>query len=103
MNKGSVRFITLGCRVNQYDTQGMREVLEAQGVQDSGDVARIDYVVINTCTVTEEADKENRYWIRRARREHPQARIVVTGCGVERDRKQYEALPEVDAILLNHE
>ncbi len=104
MNKGRVRFITLGCRVNQYETQGMREALEGEGVrQDWPTGGPIDYVVINTCTVTEEADKENRYWIRRARREHPVARIVVTGCGVERDRAAIEQMPEVDLVLANHE
>ena len=96
-----VRFITLGCRVNQYETQAMREALERGGAV-AGRTA-VDFVVINTCTVTEEADRTNRYWIRRARREHPAAKIVVTGCGVERDRAQIEALPEVDLVLTHRE
>ncbi len=102
-----VKFITLGCRVNQYETQGMREAMSRAGAvsflakNDKAD--SVDYVVINTCTVTEEADKENRYWIRRAKRDYPNARIVVTGCGVERDRAKIEALPEVDFVLANHE
>ncbi len=104
--QATVRFITLGCKVNQYETQGMREALARSGVESAAPQTRraeVDFVVINTCTVTEEADRENRYWIRRAKREHPKARIVVTGCGVVRDRKQIEALPDVDLVLSNHE
>ena len=105
-SQAKVRFITLGCKVNQYETQGMREVLERARVESltaEGKPAEVDFVVINTCTVTEGADRENRYWIRRARREHPRARIVVTGCGVVRNRKQIEMLPEVDLVLSNPE
>ncbi len=104
--KSKVRFITLGCKVNQYETQGMREILGRHGVtpaEKEASAQDVNFVVINTCTVTADADKENRYWIRRARREHPSARIVVTGCWVERNRKDIEAIPEVDLILSNHE
>lgn len=98
-----VRFVTLGCKVNQYETQGMRELFCRRGIVETA--ARedpCDFVVINTCTVTEEADKENRYWIRRMRREYPGAKIVVTGCFAERNRPEIEALPEVDFIFPNH-
>jgi threonylcarbamoyladenosine tRNA methylthiotransferase MtaB len=100
-----VKFITLGCKVNQYETQGMREALKKAGAVSvaARQEEAVDVVVVNTCTVTAEADKENRYWIRRARREHPQARIIVTGCGVERNRADYERLAEVDMVLMNHE
>ncbi len=102
MKNSKVRFITLGCKVNQYETQGMREVMAKAGAVSSA-AEDVDFVVVNTCTVTAEADKENKYWIRRARREHPKARIVVTGCGVEKNRAQYDALAEVDLILFNHD
>lgn len=62
-----------------------------------------EFVIINTCTVTKAADRENIYWIRRARRDHPGAKIIVTGCFVERNRSELEGLPEVDLILSNHE
>ncbi len=97
-----VRFVTLGCKVNQYETQAMRESLEERGLSEAG-VGPFDVVVINTCTVTGEADQENRYWVRRLRRENPQAKIVVTGCWVERNRQEVEALAEVDLILSNQE
>lgn len=101
----NVRFYTLGCKVNQYETQAMREAFERKGLRDAeGDrKALCDFVVLNTCTVTEDADKTNRYWIRRLRREHPGAQLVVTGCYVQKNRCDIEAMPEVDRIFPNHE
>ncbi|MBU3759019.1 MAG: tRNA (N(6)-L-threonylcarbamoyladenosine(37)-C(2))-methylthiotransferase MtaB [Candidatus Omnitrophica bacterium] len=100
----SVKFITLGCKVNQYESQGMRESVLAQGFSEAASEDKdCDFVVINTCTVTADADKMNRYWIRRMRRENPAAKIVVTGCYVERNRSEIEALEEVDLVLSNHE
>ena len=104
-----VRFITLGCKVNQYETQAMRESLLGAGIAEPerfGGQAlstEVDFVVINTCTVTQKADRENLYWIRRARREHPAAKIVVTGCMVEHGRRQLSGLAEVDLVLANEE
>ena len=101
----NVRFYTLGCKVNQYETQAMREVLERKGYRDieGQKGARCDLVVVNTCTVTQDSDRTNRYWIRRLRREHPQARLAVTGCYVEKNRIELEAMPEVDLIFSNGE
>lgn len=98
----TVRFVTLGCKVNQYETQAMRESLLKAGCEEASE-GPFDVVVVNTCTVTEEADRGNRYWIRRLRRENPGARVVVTGCWVERNRKEIEALPGIDLILNNRE
>lgn len=82
----------------------MREILKKAGAESvSLQEPPADVVIVNTCTVTAEADKENRYWIRRARRENPQAKIIVTGCGVERNRADYESLQEVDKVLMIHE
>lgn len=97
-----VRFLTLGCKVNQYETQAMRESLLQRGFTEGEDDSN-DVVVLNTCTVTEEADRKNRYWIRRLRRENPGAKIVVTGCWVTRNRKEIESLSEVDLVLTNQE
>jgi threonylcarbamoyladenosine tRNA methylthiotransferase MtaB len=101
----NVRFYTLGCKVNQYETQAMREALEQKGYRDieGQKGTRCDLVVVNTCTVTQDSDRTNRYWIRRLRREHPAARLAVTGCYVEKNRVELEAMPEVDLILLNQE
>lgn len=111
MNQGQkVKFITLGCKVNQYETQGMREILAREGVTTLEEAShalshppKVDFVVINTCTVTEDADRTNRYWIRRAKRDYPSARIVVTGCWVGKDRATIAAIPEVDLVLANEE
>ena len=73
-------FYTLGCKVNQYETQAMEQLLVAQGhsVCDFGDTC--DVYIINTCSVTAVADKKNRAVIRRCRRENPQAVLAVCGC-----------------------
>jgi len=96
------KFLTLGCKVNQYESQAMRESLLREGMTEAGEEAS-DVVVINTCTVTGEADKANRYWVRRLRRENPHAQIIVTGCWVERNRREVEGLAGVDLILSNQE
>lgn len=107
MNK-KVRFITLGCKVNHYETQAMRESLAGVGVCEPPRKTRnfeepMDFVVINTCTVTRAADKENIYWVRRARRENPKAKIIVTGCFAERNRRELEEHPEIDLVLGNQD
>ncbi|HNX69114.1 MAG TPA: tRNA (N(6)-L-threonylcarbamoyladenosine(37)-C(2))-methylthiotransferase MtaB [Candidatus Omnitrophota bacterium] len=101
----NVRFYTLGCKVNQYETQAIREAMEKKGACDieGQKGVRCDLVVLNTCTVTEDSDRTNRYWIRRLRREHPAARIVVTGCYAERNRKEIESMAEVDAVFPNED
>jgi threonylcarbamoyladenosine tRNA methylthiotransferase MtaB len=101
----NVRFYTLGCKVNQYETQAMREALERKGYRDIEGQKGVpcDLVVVNTCTVTQDSDRTNRYWIRRLRREHPRARLAVTGCYAEKNRTDLEAMPEVDVIFSNRE
>lgn len=76
----TVAFATLGCRLNQVDTQEMQARLEARGFETVPFEARADVVVVNSCTVTARADCSDRQMVRRAAREHPGARVVVTGC-----------------------
>ena len=71
---------TLGCKVNQYETQAMEQQLLALGHTAGTDADDCDAYLINTCTVTAVADRKNRTLIRRLRREHPQAVIGVCGC-----------------------
>lgn len=79
-------FKTFGCRVNQYETQGLRERLtSAPGARGVDDWAEADLAVINTCTVTEEADKDALRLLRKIARRNPAARLVVTGCLASRD------------------
>ena len=75
-----IGFYTLGCKVNQYETQAMEQVLHQRGIE-TGDLKEpCDAYIINTCSVTAVADKKNRNVIRRIRREHPEAVIAVCGC-----------------------
>jgi len=78
-------FITLGCKVNQYDTQSIREQLLARGYREVPPDCPADAYIINTCTVTAVSDSKSRKYIRRSARLNPGAAIVVTGCCVDSD------------------
>jgi threonylcarbamoyladenosine tRNA methylthiotransferase MtaB len=91
---GAVTVITLGCRLNAYESEVMRAHAEASGRET---------VIVNTCAVTAEAERQGRQAIRRARREHPSARLVVTGCSAQIDPARYAAMAEVDQVLGNAE
>ena len=96
-------FITLGCKVNQYETQVMREALKREGyrIVDSHEVA--DVYVINTCTVTSISDRKSRQMIRRSVALNPNATVVVTGCYAERSPDELREMPGVDLVLSNSE
>jgi Uncharacterized protein family UPF0004 len=93
----SVEVLTFGCRLNAYESEVMRGLAGAQA--GAGDDA--DTIVVNTCAVTAEAERQARQAIRRARREHPGARIIVTGCAATLSPERYAALGEVDLVLDN--
>ncbi len=88
-------FETFGCRLNAYETEAMRELTSAAGLEDA--------VVVNTCAVTAEAVRQSRQRIRRLRRDHPGARLIVTGCAAQTEPETYEAMDEVDLVLGNLE
>jgi len=98
-----VRFKTLGCRLNQYETQAIREQFLNAGYQETETDGEADLLVLNTCTVTNESDKESRYLIRKFHRENPDAKIVVTGCYVERNEAEIKSLPGVTLTVLNRQ
>ncbi len=83
-----VRFFTLGCKVNQYETQALRELFRNEGYQEVD--TKADFYVINTCTVTHIADKKSIKYIRKAKKENPRAKILVTGCLAEKQRALIE-------------
>ena len=85
-------FYTLGCKVNQYETQAMEQLLAARGHTLGSWEEECDGYIINTCSVTAVADKKNRAVIRRCRREHPQAIIAVCGCHSQHDPQAIKAL-----------
>ncbi len=97
----SVRFITFGCKANQYDTQLLREALVRRGLTEGERDAEL--FVINTCTVTAEAGRKARQVIRRIAREQPSAKICVTGCLAESEPEVLLALPGVEWVLGNGE
>ena len=78
-------FYTLGCKVNQYETQAMEQLLVALGHEIGSFRDVCDGYVVNTCSVTAIADRKNRTVIRRCRKEHPEAVIAVCGCYSQHD------------------
>ncbi len=93
--KPSVDILTLGCRLNSYESEVMRGHAEAAGLQDA--------VIVNTCAVTAEAVRQARQAIRRARRERPGASIIVTGCAAQIDPASFAEMPEVTRVIGNEE
>ena len=85
--------ITFGCRLNAFESEVIRRAAAAAGLSDA--------VIVNTCAVTAEAERQARQAIRRARRMHPEATIIVTGCAAELAPERYAALPEVNRVLGN--
>lgn len=90
-----VQVVTFGCRLNAYESEAIRARAAADGVTDA--------VVFNTCAVTNEAVRQARQAIRKARRERPGARVIVTGCAAQVDPAAFAAMPEVDLVLGNAE
>ncbi len=91
----------LGCKVNQYESQLMREQLNRAGFTEASNKPA-DIYVINTCTVTAAADSDSRNFIRRAMRYNPDAKIVVTGCYVEKDADEIKKICK-DAVIVKNE
>jgi threonylcarbamoyladenosine tRNA methylthiotransferase MtaB len=87
--------ITFGCRLNALESEVMRRRAAEAGLSDA--------ILVNTCAVTAEAVRQARQAIRKARREHPSARIVVSGCAAQTDPDSFAAMPEVDLVLGNAE
>lgn len=97
----SVKFFTLGCKVNQYETQKIREGFLQRGFKESGNGDPADICVINTCTVTHQADADSLNFIRRALKGNPCAKIIVTGCLSELDAKRIRDISRKIAIVKN--
>ena len=88
-------FATLGCRLNAYETEAMKELSAAAGIENA--------VVVNTCAVTAEAVRKAKQEIRRLSREHPGATIIVTGCAAQTEPETFAAMPEVARVIGNTE
>ena len=88
-------FATLGCRLNAYETEAMKELAAAAGLSEA--------VIVNTCAVTGEAVRKAKQEIRRLSRENPGAAIIVTGCAAQTEPETFAAMPEVTRVVGNHE
>ncbi len=97
--KKTVSFYSLGCKINAYDTEVLREIFENNGYEVVPFSEKADVYIINTCTVTHFGDKKSRQIIRRARRNNPDALIVVTGCYAQVSPEKLEEIEEIDLIL----
>ena len=90
-----VEVITFGCRLNTYESEVMRAEAEKAGLNNA--------ILVNTCAVTGEAVRQARQAIRRARRDNPHARIIVTGCAAQTEKETFAEMVEVDAVLGHEE
>jgi threonylcarbamoyladenosine tRNA methylthiotransferase MtaB len=87
--------VTFGCRLNAFESEAIRRHAESVGLDDA--------VIVNTCAVTAEAERQARQAIRKLRRQRPGARLIVTGCAAQIDPARFAAMPEVDRVLGNEE
>jgi threonylcarbamoyladenosine tRNA methylthiotransferase MtaB len=99
----TVGFATLGCRLNQVESQEMRALVESAGYRAVEDGEAAQVYVVNTCTVTSRADFSDRQTIRRITRANPDALVVVTGCLAQTDPDALARMPGVDLVLGNQE
>ncbi|MFK7868655.1 MAG: tRNA (N(6)-L-threonylcarbamoyladenosine(37)-C(2))-methylthiotransferase MtaB [Roseobacter sp.] len=88
-------FSTLGCRLNAYETEAMKELAAKAGLEDA--------VIVNTCAVTSEAVRKARQEIRKLRRANPDAKLIVTGCAAQTEPETFTAMHEVDTVIGNIE
>lgn len=99
-----VHYKTFGCKANQYDTERMRQLIEASGPDvRSAPLERAELCVVNTCTVTSQADADARRFVRRVARRNPRARIVVAGCSAVLRAREYRAMDEVGEVVEGHD
>jgi len=101
--KKKYKSVSLGCRTNQYESQAYVDGLSAVGYSEASQGEEADLCLVNTCTVTQSADKRSLSAIRKLLREHPHARVLVTGCMAERSQKILEALSPRIEVTPNKE
>ena len=94
-------FHTLGCKVNQYETEAIKEAFVSRGAVIAAEDEPADVYVINTCTVTNIADRKSRQYIRRMKDLNPDSLIIVTGCYAQVAPDELSSMPEVDLVIGN--
>lgn len=100
--KMKVAFHTLGCKVNQYETEAIREEFEKNGFETVKEDEYADVYVVNTCTVTNQADRKSRQYIRRMKKVNPSSVMIATGCYVQMDSEELLKLDEIDLLIGNN-
>ncbi len=95
--------LTLGCKVNQYESEAIAEALEAAGFTQQPSHRPCDLYILNTCTVTAESDRKSRQMVRRLIQQNPAAAVVVTGCSAQTHPESFSAIHGVDAVVGNRE
>jgi threonylcarbamoyladenosine tRNA methylthiotransferase MtaB len=98
-NIKTVAFYTLGCKVNQYETNAMMQKLKEAGYEIVNFEQKADIYIINTCTVTNMADKKSRQMLRRVKEVSPNSILVAVGCYAQVAKQELEKIPEIDLIL----
>lgn len=98
-----VAFYTLGCKVNQYETNAMKQQFINQGYEVVPFEEMADIYIINTCTVTNMSDRKSRQILRRVKHENPNAILVVVGCYVQVAEKELKSIKDIDLVLGNNE
>ncbi len=99
----TISFTTLGCKVNQYDSGAMADVLRQEGYSIAPTASGADICIINTCVVTESTEAQSRQLIRRVLREQPGCRVIVTGCYAQKSAKALQALSDRVSVIGNTE
>ena len=91
----AVETLTFGCRLNAYESEVMKAEAEKAGLADA--------IIVNTCAVTAEAVRQAKQAIRKARRDNPAARIIVTGCAAQTEARSFGDMAEVDLVIGNND
>ena len=91
--------LTLGCKVNQYESEAMSEIFEKRGYREVDNDEFSDVYIVNTCTVTNLSDRKSRQYIRRAKRENPDSTVAVVGCYAQVAPKEVEKIEGVDVVI----
>lgn len=97
------KLATLGCRTNQYESEAYAAQLRALGYSEAAGDETADICIVNTCTITEEADRSSRYQIRSLARSHPGSRLLVTGCLADRLPEEIKKIEGVSHVVANQE
>ena len=98
-----IAFATLGCKVNQYETQALKELFKNQGYEIAGEEEPADVCIVNTCSVTNMADRKSRQAIRHFKKLNPDCVVAVTGCYAQTGAQAVREMDEVDIIAGTNE